>query len=286
MSYLLFLILFLVIPILVLGWLMRRRIDRQQAGWIGALMLVALVYTTPWDNYLVASGVWWYDPALVLGITFGWVPVEEYTFFLLQPLMVGLWTLFLSRFVAARTPAETRNGIRIGVTAALGLLWMAALYVLVTQWMPGNYLALILIWALPPIALQTAFGADILWREWRRVLIGLAPVVVYLSLADSLAIQSGTWTINPERSLKLFLGSVLPIEEFVFFIVTNVLVVFSIVLLLSRQSYARMNFTFGKRTTYPAAQNGKTISGADWLAYGNDTEGNIFGMMQSDTDAK
>ena len=23
------------------------------------------VYTTPWDNYLVATNVWWYDPALV-----------------------------------------------------------------------------------------------------------------------------------------------------------------------------------------------------------------------------
>jgi len=32
---------------------------------------LALIYTTPWDNYLVATGVWWYDPALVTGLTLG-----------------------------------------------------------------------------------------------------------------------------------------------------------------------------------------------------------------------
>ena len=30
--------------------------------------MIAVVYTTHWDNYLVATRVWWYDPALVSGI--------------------------------------------------------------------------------------------------------------------------------------------------------------------------------------------------------------------------
>ena len=240
MSYALFLLIFVVTPILLLAWLMRRHIDTRTVSWIGLLMAVALVYTTPWDNYLVASKVWWYDPDLVLGITLGWVPLEEYTFFLLQPLLTGLWTLFIGLRLPEAKAKVDNKGLRVGVTLALGLVWLASLFVLLTGWAPGNYLALILIWALPPISLQTAFGADILWNEWRRVLLGLAPAVLYLSLADALAIQSGTWTINPQRSLQVYLGSVLPLEEFIFFLVTNVLIVFSIVLLFSPQSNARL----------------------------------------------
>jgi lycopene cyclase domain-containing protein len=62
---------------------------------IGLHVVIALVYTTPWDNYLVATNVWWYDPELVTGIVIGWVPIEEYTFFILQPILGGLWIFFL-----------------------------------------------------------------------------------------------------------------------------------------------------------------------------------------------
>jgi lycopene beta-cyclase len=252
MSYAAFLLIFLGIPILLLMWVLRRYLRLSHIIWIGALMLVALIYTTPWDNYLVATRVWWYDPNLVLGITFGYVPIEEYTFFLVQPLMVGLWTLWISRFIPPRTPAPGIPVIRIGATAVLGVLWVAALVVLLRGWMPGNYLALIGIWAIPAIALQTAFGADILWHEWRRLLVAFLPALIYLSAADALAIRSGTWTINPEKSLEIYLGGILPIEEFVFFGVTNVLITFSIVLLLSKQSVARIPARLGNRLV-PAA---------------------------------
>ena len=63
-------------------------------------VLLALIYTTPWDNYLVATGVWWYNPALVTGLTLGYVPIEEYTFFIVQTLLTGLWTLAVLRRLA------------------------------------------------------------------------------------------------------------------------------------------------------------------------------------------
>ena len=84
---------------------------------------------------------------------------------------------------------------------------------------------------------------------------GILPAVIYLSLADALAIQSGTWTINPARSLELYLGSVLPVEEFTFFIVTNVLIVFSIVLLCSRESHARLVAKHGRRGFFSPIKN-------------------------------
>ena len=69
-------------------------------------VLIALIWTTPWDNYLVATRVWWYDPALVTGLTLGWVPIEEYTFFVVQTLMAGLWLLAWMR----RLPAPRAEG--------------------------------------------------------------------------------------------------------------------------------------------------------------------------------
>src|SRR5512142_2737525 len=99
MTYALFLAVFLAIPIVILLWLLRRSLRRTELVWLGLLMGIALIYTTPWDNYLVANRIWWYHPDLVTGITIGWVPIEEYTFFLLQPLMSGLWFLFVSRRV-------------------------------------------------------------------------------------------------------------------------------------------------------------------------------------------
>jgi lycopene beta-cyclase len=54
--------------------------------------VIAFVYTTPWDNYLVYREVWGYPPGRVLG-TIGYVPVEEYAFFVIQTLATGLFAV-------------------------------------------------------------------------------------------------------------------------------------------------------------------------------------------------
>lgn len=91
MTYPLFLLIYLVVPILILGVWLRR--EWLQTWWLRAAaftILIALVYTTPWDNYLVATQVWYYDPARVWNIILGWVPLEEYLFFVLQTILAGL----------------------------------------------------------------------------------------------------------------------------------------------------------------------------------------------------
>lgn len=203
---------------------------------LAVLIAIAVLYTTPWDNYLVATRVWWYDPALVMGVTIGWVPIEEYTFFAAQTALVGLWVLFLARRLRPPAgPAPRRPALRWGGVAAGSALWLVSLLVLLLGWEPGTYLALTLVWSLPPILLQLGFGADILWHHRRLVLWGVLPAIVYLSAADALAIVSGTWTINPARSVGIYLGS-LPLEELVFFIVTNVLIGVGLSLALARES--------------------------------------------------
>jgi lycopene cyclase domain-containing protein len=256
MTYFAFLALFLGIPLMILGgvtlldaWRGKRQ-PRALNAWhsgavIAALCLVALIYTTPWDNYLVATGVWYYNPALVTGIVIGYVPIEEYTFFIVLPVLTGLWTLLLMRNLPVQ-PARTNHWrLRIISSSVAALIWLAACVVLVLTfshpalYQSWTYLALLLAWALIPIIIQLAFGADILWRHKWVVLFGIGIPTIYLSWADSWAIHAGTWTIDPLQSLPVFIAGVLPIEELVFFGIVNTLVVMGLTLVLAEESQQR-----------------------------------------------
>jgi lycopene cyclase domain-containing protein len=250
MTYFGFLAQFVVIPLAIVGVLTLydrwrgRVLPKRLSGlpaWLAlaAHVVVALVYTTPWDNYLVATRVWWYDPQLVTGITIGWVPIEEYTFFVLQTLLTGLWLLWLARHLPPPIDAPLRPKLRWITALVTGLIWLVSVVGLLSDWKPGVYLTIQLAWALPPIIFQLAFGADILYRYRGVALLTLVPATLYLSAVDAVAIDAGTWTIDPAQSLEIYLGGVLPLEEFTFFLVTNTLVAFGMTLVLARESQAR-----------------------------------------------
>ena len=134
MTYFGFLLWFLIIPIILL--LAVTIFDHRRGLQLPPSMrafpaaaavllhaLIALLYTTLWDNYLVASKVWWYDPALVTGITIGWVPIEEYTFIALQPVLAILAALLVGRHLKIDTVGRDRPAIRLTATLALFALW-------------------------------------------------------------------------------------------------------------------------------------------------------------------
>jgi len=99
MSYSLFLVIFVGVPLALLIAFGRVALTRRALLAVLGLVVLALVYTTPWDNYLVATRVWYYDPALVWNTIIGYVPLEEYLFFILQTVLVGLFTVWLWRRV-------------------------------------------------------------------------------------------------------------------------------------------------------------------------------------------
>lgn len=202
---------------------------------------LALVYTTPWDNYLVATGVWWYDPDLVTGITLGYVPIEEYTFFVMQTLLTGLWTVWLVRGgeeIKEPPPSMRGAAVRRRAFALTALGWAASLALLFSGWERGAYLALILSWALAPVLVQAAFGADILTANWRRVALAVTIPTVYLWGVDMVALSSGTWVVDPAQTTGLTVDK-LPLEEMVFFLITNLLIAFGVTLMLSAEAERR-----------------------------------------------
>lgn len=251
MTYFGFLAVFVVIPIVVLWavaiWDTRRGVHVPQSlrSWhphliMLAHVIVAVLYTTPWDNYLVATRVWWYDPALVTGVILWYVPLEEYTFFVLMTILTSSWLLMLSRHAHREAPPPQKP-IRWNVCATLFTFggWIAALVILVGGWQAGTYLGLLFAWALIPIMIQLAFGADILWRHRRIVWLTIIPMTLYLAAADKLAITSGTWTINPEQSVNVLLLGRLPLEELLFFWIVNTIIAFGMTLVMAAESKAR-----------------------------------------------
>lgn len=255
MSYSGFLVIFLGIPIALLSLI--TIYDYQRGKWMPSalhsfkswkvligLCSVALIYTTPWDNYLVATSVWCYDINLVSGIVFGYVPIEEYIFFLIQPIMTGLLFLLIVRYLPINPQKANNPKIRIFATsiAVAGFAFFTFLLIMTVIndiFRPMTYLSLELSWALIPIIIQFAFGADILWRHRNAILLTIIISTIYLSWADSIAIAGGTWTIDPEQSLNWLIGGVLPIEEFIFFLITSTLVTLGMTLLLAEESQSR-----------------------------------------------
>ncbi len=239
MTYGQFLIIFLILPIGLMLGMVRRHLQRTHLVVLGSLSLVALVYTTPWDNYLVAKSVWWYSPKLVTGITLGWVPLEEYLFFILQPMLAGLWTFYMDhRLTTSYIQGIDRPRLRWFATLTAGSIWLVAVGTLLAGWKPGTYLGLELAWFLPPIILQLSFGADILWRQRRGIALALVSLILYFCATDVIAIGAGTWAINPTFSVGE-LGSLLPVEEFIFFLLTNTLIVWTVTLLRAPESQIR-----------------------------------------------
>ncbi len=96
MTYAGFLLTFLVPPIVLMAWWQRRRITRTWVAGVLAVMALAVVYTGPWDHFIIEQGVWSYPPGRVIGPTIGNVPIEEYCFFLLQVTFTGLVLLALT----------------------------------------------------------------------------------------------------------------------------------------------------------------------------------------------
>ena len=256
MTYFNFLLLFVGAPILLIAgllWFYRRRTSDGQfvlshVGWgIGLHVLVAVIYTTPWDNYLVATGVWSYNPTLVTGIVFGYVPLEEYTFFVVQTILCGLWWWLLAKMIeppaqAARTESVLvpwkANLILAGIIACAWVFFTQRFFFASDEW---NYLGIIFFWALPPIILQLIFGADLLWRY--RTLVALSVFIpgIYLSLADIVALRATTWQISESQTLGLRFFGILPVEEVSFFFVTTILVCFGLTLMLSIEGRKRIS---------------------------------------------
>ncbi len=121
MTYARFLGLFVVLPLLFLVWRYRRTFTARSLAPMGILLVVVYAATSPWDNLAVKWGLWGFDPERIWGIKLGYLPLEEYLFFGLQTLLVGLWARARLARVLAKQPQahkpEAEPSRRAGLAA-------------------------------------------------------------------------------------------------------------------------------------------------------------------------
>lgn len=237
MSYLSFLVYFVIAPTLVLmlgHGIVSRRNDRAfpflRRHWQGAaiLALIAIIWTTPWDNAIISHGIWSYGKDRVIG-TIGYVPLEEYAFMILMPFLNAAFIVWLLGGVTIattrhRSPQRFARWIVSSIAVAV---FLAGLILLNTG--SGVYLGAILVWFAPPIALQVIFDPSTLGHHWRVVAAGTIFPTLYLSAADAFAIGAGIWAILPDTRTGWEIGR-LPVEEALFFFTVSLLIAQGLVL--------------------------------------------------------
>ncbi|MFT4890926.1 MAG: lycopene cyclase domain-containing protein [Halobacteriales archaeon] len=201
----------------------RTPLRRADAAGIAILILLALVYTAPWDRHLIKQGVWEYGTGVVL-FRIASVPIEELAFIALQPILTGLWVAQLDTAGPAGV-IELRERV-VGVVAA-GALLTVGLALIAT---PATfYLGAIVAWGAPILAIQWGFDWPYLRARWRMVAAGVAVPTAYLCVVDAIAIDQGVWYLSERYTTGLSVVG-LPIEEAVFFLATNLFVVQGLVL--------------------------------------------------------
>jgi len=194
---------------------------------LGIILVLAVVYTTPWDNLLIEQGVWAYGDGVTVAHIWA-APIGEYLFFVLQPILVALWLYNLE----IPTDGDLSLPIRTRLLGLFGGLSVGAVGVALLLAGPSTlYLGAILAWAGPILAIQWAFGWPHLIRARRAVAFGIGVPTVYLWIIDRYAIANGLWRISETYTVGIAPFG-LPIEEAVFFLVTSVFIVQGLVLYL------------------------------------------------------
>ena len=209
------------------------RIDLYKLGF---LITIAVFSTIPWDSYLIRRKVWTYPPSVIIGPTLFSIPAEEVFFFVIQTYNTTFFYLFLSKPVfyssylvspsVRNAPVEflrnaTQALLALCVVTGFGLIWNGG---------EGTYLGLILAWAGPFALLLWTLSSQLLVDlPYTSTLVPIALPTLYLWIVDTIALRRGTWTIESGTKLGVHLWDGLEIEEAIFFLATNTMIVFGLV---------------------------------------------------------
>ena len=203
------------------------------------LIAVAVISTIPWDAHLIRRKIWTYPPGVIIGPTLFSIPLEEVFFFVIQTYNTCILYLLISTPVfkpAYLVGTETGNGLlaRLKTRRAVGQVIIIAVILAgaVQLWKggEGTYLGLILVWAGPFILLLWTLAYQFLGNlPYANILIPIALPTLYLWVVDTLALQRGTWSIESGTKLGIHVWPALEVEEAIFFLATNTLIVFGLV---------------------------------------------------------
>jgi putative membrane protein len=202
----------------------------------GLVLLAVMIFTTPWDNLAAKWGIWGF-PREKYSLRIGYLPVEEYAFFLLQSVNVMLAVRLLFRFFPDwQTGQETEIGkwtlICLGISVIAWILIALQLRWLRQKAGPRVNYAIHLAWFLPVIYAQWILAPWLFLAHAELLALVTAAFGIYYTLADLAAVRAGTWFFDEKQITGVKMGRLLPWEEIAFFFLTSLLVAQSYLLLL------------------------------------------------------
>jgi lycopene cyclase domain-containing protein len=211
-----------------------------EAAAFGWVLLAVMIFTTPWDNFAAKWGIWGF-PREKYSLRIGYLPVEEYLFFVLQSVNVMLTVRALFHFFPNwETGLETGIDLWTLIYLGLSLLpWVLIVWQLRMQRKkrgPRLNYALHLVWFLPVVYAQWIVASPLFLGHAGLLALVMAIFGIYYSLADLVAVRGGTWFFDEKQITGFKLADVLPWEEVAFFFLTSLLVAQSYLLLLPGDS--------------------------------------------------
>lgn len=202
---------------------------------IAFLITIAVLATIPWDSYLIRTGVWSYPSNVVLGPTLLDIPIEEVFFFVIQTFNTTLLYLIVNKpllhpiYLVKEEAGDKWKAFKTVGQLALALVFKRG-FDYVRDGGRFMYLGLILVWAVPFLFLLWSLAYQFLIRlPSTTKLLPIALPTLYLWIVDTLAMRRGTWVIETGTKTGWTLWPGLEIEEALFFLLTNCLIVFGLV---------------------------------------------------------
>jgi lycopene cyclase domain-containing protein len=237
MTYLRFHLIFnvpVLIILLALSWSLPWSTDELTA--FGLVLLAVMLFTTPWDNLAAKWGIWGF-PREKYSLRLGYLPIEEYAFFLLQSanVMLAVRALFCF-FPDWQSGLETAVGLMTLIFIGASIIpWVVVVFQL--RWLrrkfgPSANYAIHLTWFLPVIYFQWLLTPQLFGSHIGLLALITAAFGIYYTLADLAAVRAGTWFFDEKQITGVKLGGILPWEEIAFFFLTSLLVAQSYLLLL------------------------------------------------------
>jgi 15-cis-phytoene synthase / lycopene beta-cyclase len=195
-----------------------------------------VIWTTPWDSYLIHQGIWTYPAEVIIGPTLFRIPIEEIFFFCIQTYIGTCLHILLNKPVLLPTylhrdadlPAESR----LNYHKRLGQIFFAFGFVVPLLNLNGDkeatYMRLISIWASPVLYLLWSLAYQLLaGLPNSKTILAINLTTLYLWIVDTFALRRGTWSIESGTKLGINLWPInLEMEEAIFFLATNTLIVF------------------------------------------------------------
>ncbi|ERF73949.1 hypothetical protein EPUS_05372 [Endocarpon pusillum Z07020] len=233
-------LIFTIPPAVILTIILRPLVTKIDLYKIVFLVSVAVIYTIPWDSYLIHTKVWTYPPHGILGPTLCEIPLEELFFFVIQTYMTSLLyilvnkpTVYLTYLFDDTDPRKShvqyfRWRKRLG-QVFFACFTLSSYYFSTLPSSKGTYLALICVWAGPVVfALWSLAYQPLLTLPRSKTWLPIILPTAYLWIVDTIALLRGTWTIESGTKVGLQMWPGLEVEEALFFLVTNTLVVFGL----------------------------------------------------------